>query len=185
MSGYGLRVMGYGLWVMGYGLRVMGYGLWVFAVNKIYLDGIALFKMQGKGIGAIDATVLSTRATEGDLEVFEIAFDKALDMVIDEAIDRIQEGQYFSILLKKVDDGLVMTGEVFELFILAGVMGTAAVEDIASTVAGSIGRETFLEGETNDCDGEHGYHQIGRRYTGTPVGGRDSPRRVGRYCLRR
>ena len=141
---------GYGLWVTGYGLWVMGYGLWVFAVNQFYLDGIALLQMLSKGIGAIDAAVLSTRATKGDLEVFEIAFDKALDMMIDKAVNRVQESQYFPILLKEVDDGLVMTGEVFELFILTGVMGAAAVKNIPASVAGSIGGKTFLEGETND-----------------------------------
>ena len=110
-------------------------------------DVVFRFEMLRQVLGTIDRTVLSAGTTERDLEIRKIAFDKALHMMIHEAIDRIQESEYFSVILEEVNYRLIQARQGFVLVVFAGVMGRAAVEDIAATIAGFVGRNAPFKGE--------------------------------------
>lgn len=96
---------------------------------------VFLFKVLRQMLGTIDRTVLSAGTTERDLEIRKIAFDKALHMMIHEAIDRIKESEYFSVMLEEVYHRLIQARQGFVLVVFAGIMGRAAIEDIAATIA--------------------------------------------------
>ena len=108
---------------------------------------IFLFKMLRQMLGTIDRTMLPTRATESHLEVGEVAFDKARHMMIHQRVNRVQEGQDLSVLLQKINDGLVQSGELLICIVLTGIMGSAAVEDISTAVSGLIYRKALLKRE--------------------------------------
>ena len=82
----------------------------------------------------------------------EAAFDETCHMEIDEFVDALEEGEDFSICLKEVYDGLVKSCERLVLFVTTRVVGAAAVKHIATSVAGFIGWDAFLEGEGEDID---------------------------------
>ena len=94
--------------------------------------------------GTIDRAVLSSGTSESDLEVCEITFKKALDVVVDKFIHRIKEGQDFAVGFKEINHRLVESCERFEFIVLAWVMCRTAVEHVPSTIAGVIGRNTFF-----------------------------------------
>lgn len=86
-------------------------------------DVVFLFKVLRQVLGTIDRTVLPAGTTERDLEIRKIAFDKALHMMIHEAIDRIQESEYFSVILEEVYHRLIQARQGFVLVVFAGIMG--------------------------------------------------------------
>ena len=51
------------------------------------------------GFGGIDGAVLPACASESDLQVGKTALQKTLYVVVNEAIDTLQEGQYLAVLL--------------------------------------------------------------------------------------
>ena len=75
-------------------------------------------------------------------------------MGIGQFIDRVEERQDLTVILKESDDRLVKSRQFLIRFIASGVMGTATVEDIAATVAALVLRDTLLIGEA-----EHLHHQ--------------------------
>ena len=103
--------------------------------------------MVGEVFGAIDGAVLAAGAAEGNLEVGEAAFEEALDVMIYQSVNGLQETEYLAVGFEEVDDGLVEAGEGFVLVILTGVVCRAAIEDVAASVATIIVRYTFFEGK--------------------------------------
>ena len=97
--------------------------------------------------GAIDGAVLAAGAAEGDLEVGEAAFEEALDVMIYQPVNGLQETEYLAVGFEEVDDGLVEASEGFVLLVLTGVMGRAAIEDVTASVATIIGGDALLKGE--------------------------------------
>ena len=116
-------------------------------MNKEDLDIIFLFEMLREMLGTIDRTMLPTRATESYLEVREVTFDEARRMMIDEGINGLQESQYLAVLLQKINDRLVQSGEGLVFVVLTGIMGSAAVEDIATAITGLIYGQALLKRE--------------------------------------
>lgn len=110
-------------------------------------DVVFLFKVLRQVLGTIDRTVLSAGTAERDLEILKIAFYKALHMMIDEAIDRIKESEYFSVILEEIYHRLIQSRQGFVLVVFAGIMGRTAIEDIAATIAGFVGRNAPFKGE--------------------------------------
>ena len=98
-------------------------------------DVVFRFEMLRQMLSTIDRTVLPAGTTERDLDIRKIAFYEALHVMIHEAIDRIQEGEYFAILLEKINHRLIQARQGFVLVVFAGIMGRAAVEDITATIA--------------------------------------------------
>lgn len=114
------------------------------------MDIIFLLQVFREVLGAIDRTVLTAGTTESDLQMGEVALDKALHVMVDKGIDRVEEGEYLAVLLEEVDDGLVQAGKGLVLLVLTGVVSTAAVEDIPAAVTGGIFRSSLLKGERVD-----------------------------------
>ena len=108
-------------------------------------DVIFLFEVPGQMLGAIDGTVLSSGTTESDLQMAETPFDKPLHMLIDQAIYALQERQDLAVFLQEINHRLIQAGKGLVFLVFAGVVGTAAVEDITSTVTGLILRNSALE----------------------------------------
>jgi hypothetical protein len=104
----------------------------------------------GEVFGAIDGAMLATGAAEGDLEVGEAAFEEALDVMIYQPVNRLQETENLAVGFEEVDDGLVEPGEGFVLVILTGVVSRATIEDVTASVAAIIGGDTFFEGKRVD-----------------------------------
>ena len=108
----------------------------------MYLDVEFIVQMLCEVLGTIDGTVLATGATESNLQVGKIAFDKPRGVMIHQGINGVYERQYLAVVLKKIDDGLVEAREGLILLVLAGVVGAATVEDITASVT------TFVNGKT-------------------------------------
>lgn len=111
------------------------------------MDAVFLFEVLGEMLGAIDRTVLTAGTTESDLQMREIAFYKSLHMMVNQLIYSIQEGQYFTVLLQKVYDRLILACQMFVLFVLTGVMGAPAVKNIPASVSGFVHRYTAFKRE--------------------------------------
>jgi hypothetical protein len=101
----------------------------------------------GEVFGAIDGAMLATGAAEGDLEVGEAALKEALDVMIYQPVNGLQETKYLAVSFEEVDDGLIEAGEGFVLVVLTGVVGRATIEHIAASVATIIGGDALLKGE--------------------------------------
>ena len=119
-------------------------------MDNFYADGVFLFEVLGEVLGTIDGTMLTAGAAEGDLKMGEIAFDEALDMMVDEGIDGVEEGEYLTVVLQEVNDGLVKACEGLVLLVFARVVGGTAIKDITSSVAGFVDRQTAFIRERVD-----------------------------------
>jgi len=108
---------------------------------------VFFFEMLGEGFGAIDRAVLATRATERHLQVREVAFDKALYVMVHKGINGIQKCKNLTVFLQKINHRLIQTCEKFVLLILTGIVRSAAVKDIASAITGRVFRQPALKGE--------------------------------------
>ena len=110
-------------------------------------DAVSVVEMSGDMFRTIDGAVLSAGTTESDLQMGESAFKETLHMMVNEFVHRLQKCEYLAVFFQEIYNRLVETGEMFELFILARVMGGAAVKDIPSSVAGIVRGNAFFEGK--------------------------------------
>ena len=101
-------------------------------------------------------------AAETDLQMGEAALLEPRYVEIDQTIDAAEESEDFTIGLKKVDDGLVESCEGFVFVVTPWVVGAAAIEHVASSVAAVIGGNAFLEGEGIDVDDQRGLMVVGQ-----------------------
>ena len=114
-------------------------------MDEVNADIVFVVEVAGKMFGTIDGTMLTAGTAEGDLEVGEVAFDEALDMMIHKGIDGVQEGEDLAVLLEEVDDGLIKSGEGLVLLVFTRVVGRTTVEDVTASVAGIIYGKTLLK----------------------------------------
>ena len=119
-------------------------------MDEMDVDIVFLFEVLCQMLGAIDGAVLAASTAESHLEVGEVALDKALHVMVDKGIDRVEEGEYLAVLLEEVDDRLIQAGKELVLLVFAGVVSSTAVEDIPAAVAGGIFRSSLLKGERVD-----------------------------------
>lgn len=119
-------------------------------VEDDFYFGVFLLQVASERLGAIDAPMLASGTAEVDGKMRKVAFEKTLDMMIDESIDRLEKGQDLAIVLQIVDDGLIAAGERFIFVVLAGIMRRSAVEDISAAIPRLIDGQTALE--TKGCD---------------------------------
>ena len=110
-------------------------------------DVIFLFEVCRQMFGAIDRAVLATGAAESDLQMVKTTLEKALHMMIHQRVHGIQERQYLAVFLQEIYHRLIQARERLVFVVLAGVLGTAAIEDISAAVTGLIRRDSALEGE--------------------------------------
>ena len=110
----------------------------------------------GQMLGGVDGAVLSASASEAEHERGEAAFQIALHMGIGQLTDMVEEAQYLAVVLQELDDGSVQARQVLVLLIAPGVVGAAAVEDIAAAIAALVLRNAMLVAEAEDADAQFG-----------------------------
>ena len=71
-------------------------------------------------------------------------------MVVNQGIDRVQEGKNLTIVLEKINNGLIQSGHGLIFVVLTGIMGRTAIEVIPASVTGLIDRQATLKGERVD-----------------------------------
>ena len=118
-----------------------------FAMNKMNFNAVLLVQMLREMLCAINRSMLTTGTTKSHLQMTKIAFYKALNMMVYQTIDGLQERQYLTVFLQKINHRLIESGELFILIVLTRVVGTAAIENITSAVSGLIRWDSAFEGE--------------------------------------
>ena len=122
---------------------------------ETYTDiGIFLRKVTGQMFGAIDRTVLASRAAEAHHKACEPAARICLDMRVNDPVYMFKETDYLPVIFKESYYRLVAAGKLLVRLIAARIMDRAAVEHISSSVSGHVLRNAFLEGEAVDLDFE-------------------------------
>ena len=145
----------------------------LLAVDEVYLDlGIEVAEVFGQVLGAVNAAVLAAGASEAEHQAGEPTAYVGLGVVLGEGIDMAEELEYLAVALEKVDDLAVKAGELLVGLVAAGVVGGAAVEDVAAAIAGGVGGYSLLIAEAVDGDGE------GVSLLYLPLRGEDSGARV-------
>ena len=119
----------------------------LFAVDNVNTYVVFLVQVLCQVLRTIDRAVLPAGTTERHLQVCEIALNIPLHMMINECIDGVEEGQNLTVLLQKIDDGLIQTGHLFVFFVPARVVSRTAVEDITASVSGFIYGKSLLKRE--------------------------------------
>lgn len=124
-------------------------------MTQVHLHLGELFvDMLSQMLGGVDGTVLAARTAEAEHERGEATVDVALNVGIGQCVDVVKEAQYFTVVLQKLNDGLVQSRQMFVFLIATRIMGTTAVEDIAAAIAALVLGYTFLIAEAEDADGE-------------------------------
>ena len=114
----------------------------------------AILSMQALGciFGAIDRTVLASRAAEAHHEACESAARICLDMRVHDPVYMFKETYYLPVIFKETYYRLVAAGKLLVRLITARIMDRSAVEHISTPVSGHVLRNAFLEGETVHLD---------------------------------
>ena len=116
-------------------------------MDEVDADIIFLFEMHRQMFGTIDGTVLPACTTEGDLEIGEVPLDEPLHMMVHKCINGLQERQYLTVILEKINDRLVQSRHSLILLVFTRIVGTAAVKNITATVTGFINRYSAFKRE--------------------------------------
>ena len=89
-------------------------------------------------LSTIDTSMLTTGTAERYHETRELTFDKSLRMEIDNWIDMLEETENLAVLLQEVDDGLIEPCQMLVLDVASGIVRSATIEHIASSVTANI-----------------------------------------------
>ena len=119
----------------------------LFPMAHMHFDAEFLVYMLCKVLCRIDAAMLSACASEAEHQVGESARDVALHVGVGKLVDAFKEGEYLAVVLKESYYRFVETRELLVRLIASGVVGGAAVEHIAATVARLVGRDSLAIGE--------------------------------------
>ena len=87
--------------------------------------------------------MLTTRTAKAEHQIGKTTLDVAAYMGIGQLIHAVQEGQYLTIVLQETDDGLVQTSQLLVRLVTTWVVRATAVEDIATTIAALVLRNTL------------------------------------------
>lgn len=116
-------------------------------MNQVNTNIVLLLEMLRQMLCAINRTVLSSGTTKRYLEVRKITFDEALRMMIDKLINRLQEREYLTVFLKKINHRLIQSCEGLIFIVLTGIMRRTAIKDITASIARIVGRDSLLKRE--------------------------------------
>ena len=122
----------------------------LLTVADAHLDAELLVDMLSEVLGGIDGTMLTTRTAKREHQRGKATLDISAHVGIGEFIDRIEEGQDFTVVLQESDDRLVESRQFLVGFISARVMGATAVKNITSTITTLILGDTLAVRETED-----------------------------------
>lgn len=128
-----------------------------FDVIQFQVDvGIGHLQPFVDGLSEEDGAMLSTRATEGDHQVAEMALAVVIDTLSDDAFHMVEKDMDGWLCHEVVDDFPVASGLGLELGFATRVRQGAAVEDEAAAVATEVVGIAFSERKTVDGYGEFG-----------------------------
>lgn len=80
----------------------------------------------------------------------KIAFQKTLDMVVNECVHGVEEREDLAVFLQKINDGLIETGKGFVLLVFTRIMGGPTVKNIPASVTGFVNRYSAFKREGVD-----------------------------------
>ena len=126
----------------------------LFPMKNMHLDAELLTDMLGQVLGAVDAAVLSARATEAEHQTGEASLDVAGHVMVGQLIDGFEEIKNLTTVFQESNHRFVKSREFLVGLIAAGVVGGTTVEDIASAIARRILGNSFLIGEAIDAHHE-------------------------------
>ena len=102
---------------------------------ETYTDiGIFLRKVTGQMFGAIDRTVLASRAAEAHHEACESAARICLDMRTHDPVNMFKETDYFPVIFEETYHRLVAAGKFLVRLVTSGIMYRTAIEYKASAI---------------------------------------------------
>lgn len=70
---------------------------------------------------------------------------------IGQLVDAVEESEYLAIILKETDDRLVKSGKFLIRLIAPRIVGASTIEDITSTIARLVFRDSLSIRETEDA----------------------------------
>ena len=126
----------------------------LFTMGDFDLDTEFLVYVLSEVLCAIDAAVLSACAAEAEHERGEPSLNVAADVCVGKPIDTVEEGEYLAVVLKESDHRLVESRKFLVWLIASGVVGAAAVENVATTVSRRVLRYALAVREAEDVDHE-------------------------------
>ena len=100
----------------------------LLTVTDAHLNAELIVDMLSEMLGGIDGTMLTTRTAEREHQRGKATLDISAHVGISELIDRIEEGQDFTVVLQESDDRLIESRQFLVGFITAGVMGATTVK---------------------------------------------------------
>ena len=115
----------------------------LFAVADANLDAELIVEVFGQVLGAIDTAMLAACAAEREHQGSKASLDVTAYVGIGQFIDGVEEGENLTIVFQKADDWLIKACQLLIRLVSAGVMGTAAIKDIAATIATLVFRNTL------------------------------------------
>ena len=126
----------------------------LFAMTDTHFDAEFLVDVLCQMLGGIDTAMLASGAAKAEHQRSEATLDVAAHMSIGQFVDTIKEGEYLTVILEETDDGLVEARQLFIGLIATGVVGGAAVEDVAAAVARLVVGNALAVAEAVDLDHE-------------------------------
>ena len=119
----------------------------LFPMAHMHFDAEFAMNMLCQMLCRVDAAMLSAGASEREHKVGKSAVNITPHMSVSQLVHAFEEGQDLAIVLKESYYRFVETRELLVRLIASGVVGGAAVEHIAATVARLIGRDSLAIGE--------------------------------------
>lgn len=124
----------------------------LLTMTDTHLNTELLVDVLSQMLGGIDRTVLTSRTAKREHQRREASLDITAHMGVSEFIHRIEEGENLTVVLQKADDWLIKACQLLIRLVSAWVMGTAAIKDVAATIAALVFRNAFPIGETEHLD---------------------------------
>lgn len=126
----------------------------LFAVAYSHFYAKLFMNVFGQMLGAINASVLSSRTSEAEHKTGESALNVPLDVGVGKFVDTVQEEQNLTVVLKEADNGFVQACKLLVRFIASGVVRASAVKHISATISAFVLWYAVSIGEA-----EHLYHE--------------------------
>lgn len=118
---------------------------------NVYLDAKNAMDVLAKMLRTIDRTMLTTRTSEAEHQRGESTLYITAHMSISQTVDRFQESEYLTVILKETNNRLVKSRELLVGFVTAGIVRRTTVEHITASVATLVLGDALSVGETVDA----------------------------------
>ena len=107
-----------------------------------------LVDMLCKMLGTIHGAVLTACASEREHKTGEASLDISCYVGIGKLVNRIEEGEDFSVIFKETDYWLIQACELLVRLVTSRVVSASAIEHVSATVTAIIFWNALVERET-------------------------------------